>query len=804
MRSLLSDFRVALRNLRRRPGFTATAVVTLALGIGMNTLVFTWAKALVLRPLPGVGDAGRILYLSGSLGERRGISHWPAALEFYRNAGTKAFRDLAGFEFVEMALGGGERPEVIGGGVVSGNYFQLLEVRGAAGRLLESADDRPQAAPVAVLSARMARRLFGSESAAAGKTIRLRRQEVPVVGVADAAFGGTYGGLGQDVWVSIAGWQSLTGKPMGGIQILGRLAPGATRAAAAAEIHGLAQRLADSAVSNRGWDAAVLGPSESPRGFTGGVAPLIGILLVVVGLVLAIACANLAGLLLARAVERGRETAIRLSLGAERADLVRLQLTESLLLAVLGAAAGLLPARLLAGAIFGLLPLDGFSINLDLGIDATVLAATLVVTLLAAALSSAAPMLLTREASPATTLRSESPGAVGGRRKARLRAGLVAMQLALSLAATAAAAILVRATLAELAADPGFPRQGALVATVNLDELGYDAARGQRFLADAVERLATMPGAVSASVSSFVPMGVAGGGNGRRFELEGAAARPDEALGAVTDAIGPDYFRTLGIRVVRGRDLAAGDRAGSAPVALVTEAFERRYLPNGALGARLKLADEWREIVGVVADATYRSVREEKLPRVYVPVQQVYSGRMTFVVRGAGDSAALARSLRAVIATLDAELPLTAVESLATHAAAVSFSSRIAAILLSGLGLLALALAAVGLFGLLAYSVAARRRELGLRSALGATARSLVGLVARDGARLVGIGAAFGLLLALALGRLLASAFPGARTFDPQATAVALLILGTAAAAASVYPALRAARIDPSRVLREE
>lgn len=799
-----SDFRLALRNLSRRPGFAATAIVTLALGIGVNTVVFTWAKAFILRPLPGVADADRLRYLSGTQGERRGLGHAPEDLEFYLQSGTQSFVGLTGFEFVEMAIGGGERPELVGGGAVSGDYFALLGVQRAAGRLIEPQDDRPGAAPVTVLSARLARRLFGSAEAAPGKSLRVRGREVPIIGVAAAGFGGAYGGLAEDLWLTFAGWQEISGRRFGGIQILGRLAPGATHAEAAAEMHALADRLAEVDPASRGWDTIVLPPTQSPRGFTGGMAPLIGVLLVVVALVLAIACANLAGLLLARAVGRQRETAIRLSLGARLGDLSRLQLTESLLLATAGAAIALVPARALAGRTLGMLPLEGMTLNLDLALDVPVLAATFGVTLLAALLSSIAPLLLTRHQGPADTLRSESSGAVGGRHKARLRTGLVAVQLALSLAAIAGAAILVRSTAARLNADPGFARTGGLVATVDLDAVGYDPESGRRLIGDAVERLAALPGVDSASVSSFVPMGTSGGGNGRRFRLEGIPDDPDEVLGAVTDSVGPAYFRTLGARILRGRDFTAEDGADAPAVAAVTRAFEQRHLPDGALGRRIELAGAWREIVGVVDDFTYRSPGGTESPHVYVPVDQVYSSRMTFLLRTRGEPSTLARSLRATMAALDPDLPVTAVQSLARHTASTSFSNRMAATMVSGLGLLALALAGVGLFGLLTYSVAARAKELGLRSALGASRADLVRLVLGDSTRLVTLGAGFGTALALGVGRLLSSAFAGTPWFDPLALTAAFIVLGLAAAVASIVPALRAAKVAPASVLRSD
>jgi putative ABC transport system permease protein len=385
-----------------------------------------------------------------------------------------------------------------------------------------------------------------------------------------------------------------------------------------------------------------------------------------------------------------------------------------------------------------------------------------------------------------------------------LRGLLVGAQLALSLATLAAAALLVRATLRDLSTDPGFRRDGALVATVDLGAIGYDEARSQRFAGEALERFSTLPGVERASLSTFVPMGVSGGGNGRRIEVEGYVPAPQESLAVVADSVGPGYFDTLALALVAGREFAPTDRAGAPPVAVVTETFAARYLPGGALGKRLRVAGEWREIVGVVADATYRSLGEPKLPRLYLPQLQVPETRWTFVLRAAGDPARLAEPLRAALAELDPDLPLGAVQPLAAHASAGLFDRKLVSALLAGMGIIALALAAVGLHGLLAYSVAARRRELAVRSALGAAASDLLRLVLADAGRLVAAGGAAGLLLAWGLSRIVASVFPTVRGFDVAATLGALAVLAATAFVAAWLPARQAGRTQPALVLRDE
>jgi predicted permease len=675
----------------------------------------------------------------------------------------------------------------------------------AAGRPLAEADDRPGAEPAALLSHALAVRLFGSPEAAHGRTLRLQRREVAIVGVATPPFQGTFGGLAQELWVTRAGWQSLVPEGLGGIQLLGRLAPGASLASARAEMQRLADRLAATDPARAGWQARVHRPHESQRGFTGGLAPLVGVLLVVVALVLAVACANLASLLLARAVDRQRETAIRLALGAERRDLARQQLAESLLLSLLGAAAGLVPAALLAGAIFRLLPLEGFAVGLDLGLDLPVVGATLAVTLVAAIVTALAPLWAAAGVAPTTTLRAESPGAVGGFGKSRLRSTLVVVQLAFSLAALAAAALLVRATARDLARDPGFARAGGLVATVNLASAGLGADDGRRLVDGVLARIGALAGVESVSATSYVPMGVSGGGNGRRIEIEGYVPGPQETMGVVSDSVAPGFFATLGVRLVAGRDVLPTDDAAGTPVVLVTRELERRYFGGEpALGRRIRVAGAWREVVGVVDDATYRALDETKLPRIYLPLAQVWEERLTFLVRARGDATRFAGPLRAALAAADPDLPVAGVQSLAAHAEGSLFPYRIASRLLSALGVLALALAAIGLYGLLAYSVTARRRELGVRAALGAPATAIVGSVVRDGLRLAALGAAGGLLLATGLTRMLASAFPGLPSFDPWSAGIAAVGLVATALLAAAVPALRAARVSPATVLRED
>ncbi len=804
MSGLLRDLRSALRGLRRAPGFAAMALLLVGLGVGVNTLVLTWLRAVVLEPLPGVRNSGELVHLSGVMGERHGISFSARDYEVF-HAGTRSLSDVVAHELEEVALEPGTgQPEQLMGGIVSGNYFQVLGVTPALGRGLQPADDRPESPNVVVLSDVLWRRRFAADPDVVGRTIRLNRQPFTVVGVGPRDFGGTYGGLLQAFWIPVASVAHLRpGQPVF-VQVMGRKAPGASLETVRAELPVLAARLvADDPGRNKGRSLEAFSLLESPRGVLSALVPLVGVLAVTAALLLALAWANLANLLLARGIGRRRELAVRRALGAGRLDLMRWAGAEGLAICALGGGLGLLAARALSPLLLSLLPI-GIPLAFKVGLDPLAAGAALGLSLIAALLFAFVAAGGERRANVAETLKAEGAGALGGFGKGRLRGALVAVQCGLATVTLTAALLMARSAGEAARADVGFARDGALVATVQPRLGGYDAARARAFLRTALERVRSLPGVEAASATSYVPMGSSGGGNSRRAEIEGYTPRPDEVMAVVTDAVAPDYVRALGLRLLSGREFAATDDAGAPPVAVVNAAFARRYFggaESAAVGRRVKLGGAWHEIVGVVQDFTYRGLGQPAEPVLLVALPQDDAGQFSLVVRGR-DATSLRGPVSEAVHALDASLPLTGVATLREHAASMSSIEETLARLLGACGVVALLLAALGLYAVVAQTVGQRRREFGLRMALGASAAMVLRMVLGDGVRLALFGLGGGLLLGFGAAQLLRGLLYGVGPADPMTFAGAALALGGAALLASLAPALAASRVEPLQALR--
>lgn len=811
MGNFARDLRSALRGMRRGPGFATLAVLLVALGVGANTLVFTWLRAIVLEPLPGVHAARELVHLSGVVGDRQGLSFDPLDAEVIR-ANSRTLRDVIAHELVEVALAGtGKEPQQLMGGVVSGNYFQALGVRAALGRPLRPDDDRAGAPDVVVLSDVLWRRSFDADAGIVGKTILLDHRPFTVIGVAPRDFGGTYGGLLQALWIPVSSAAELSPGGRVYLQIMGRRAPGVSLAGVRAELPVLATRLqAADPTGNKGLGLTAAPLLESPRGVLSTFVPLVTVLAVTAALLLALAWANLANLLLARGLARRRELAVRRALGAGRLDLLRWASAEGLLLGAVGGGLGLLLARAASPLLLSLLPI-GVPLAFKVGLDPLACGAALVLSLMASLLFALVASGGERRMKVAETLKAEGGGAVGGGRR-RLRAALVAVQCGLATVALSAALLMARSARAAAHADVGFERSGALVATLAPRLAGYDAARSQALLQTVLERAAALPGVSAVSATTYVPMGGAGGGNGRRIEVEGYAPRPDESMGVVVDAVAPAFLRTMGIGLASGREFERRDDAGAPPVVLANRAFVRRYFgeqtpPSAAIGRRVKVSNAWREIVGVVEPYTYRGLGQESEPALFVALLQDDAGAFSVVLRAAGgeaQSAALAPALRGLVASLDATLAVTQVQTLREHAASMSRIAETLSLLLGVCGGLALLLSALGLYAVVAHTVAQRRREIGLRMALGASAGLVLRMVIEDGLRLAALGAGAGLLCGFGAAQLLRSLLYGIGAADPLTFAGAALILAATAAAASLAPALSASRVEPLQALRYE
>lgn len=819
METLRHDLRHSFRALRRSPAFTIAALASLALGIGANTLIFTFLNAVFLKSLP-VAEPDRLMALysvdTGKEGDPLPFSY-PNFEDLRQEART--FSGMAAYRNLSVALTGDGEPAQLQGEIVSGNFFDLLGVRPAAGRFFLPDEDRtPGTHPVTVLSHALWQSRFGSDPGLVNRTVRLNGMSFTVVGIAPPQFKGlSVLDAPPALWVPMAMYRDLVRGPQAqwieqrgslGFSTVARLAAEVRPEQARTVLATVARRLEreyPEVNEGLGFAAVPLAQATLPPGIRGRIVLSGGLLAAAVGLLLLIAGANVANLMLARALARGGETAVRLSLGAGRGRLVRQLLTEGALLGVLGGAAGLLVALWGRKVLWALRP-PFFPDSLDLAIDGRVLGFTLAVSLATGLLFSLAPVLQSfrLDLSSALTRQARTVGTSGGS-GLRLRELLIAGQVALSVVVLAGAGLFLRSLQAVERIDPGFETANLFVIPMDLGAQNYPPPRIQEFYRRAVERVAAVPGVRSAAVASRFLL-VAGGVR-VAVDAEGrAASRPGDEVMAGVNTVGPGYFETIGMKLRAGRGFGPADRQGALPVAVVNESLARRLWPGeSALGKRLRLGDgeDLHEVVGVAADARYAGLREPPQPYVYRPVLQSFSPMMMLHVRTAGDPEPLLEQVRREIQVLDPGLPLLEARTITQVRNNSIWAPRMGAGLLTAFGLLALALVAFGIYGVVAYSIGQRRREIGVRMALGAGRRDILGLVLRQGMRPVVLGAVLGVAVALAAARAVSSLLVDVGTADPPALAGAVLLLTLVALAAVYAPARRASGLDANAALRQ-
>lgn len=819
METLLKDLRFAARGLVRNPWLTGVGIASLALGIAGNTVVFSLFSSLLLRPLP-VGNPDRVaaIYTSDFSGDRFGASSYPDYLEFRRR--LESFDQIVAMSITPASLSeGGETGRIILA-TVSGNFFSGLDIPLAAGRGFAAVEDSvPGGHPVVVLSHALWTRRFGGDPAVLGRSVRLAGQEFTVIGVASRGFTGILRGLAEDAWVPLTmtpvlrpGTDDLTNRGNRSLFLFGQLKPGRSVVSAQAEARLVAGQLLEGYPDNwrnlqgTGRQLSVI-PENEARIFPGARGPVIGataLLLSVVGLVLLIVCANLANLLLSRAAARQKEMAVRLSLGASRGRLLQQLLTESLLLAALGGGSGLLLAFWITGFLSGFRPDLPVPIMLDIHLDARVLAFTLAMSVLAGVLVGLAPALQASGAPIVAALKDEA--GTGGRRRSRLRNGFVVAQVSMSLILLVGAGLFLRSLRKAMAIDPGFEIGSGLMVTIDPSLTGYDDARAQAFQERLVERARAMPGVEAASVVSTVPLSIGAGRRG--VAVEGYTPRQGEDMEFHDTKVGPGYFETMRVPLVEGRGFAPADRAGAPDVIVVNEAFAQRFWPGEeALGKRVSVSGTegpFAEVIGVAKDGKYVTLGEDPKPFFFIPLLQHPEARVTLVARTAGAPGPLAGPLRAEIRSLDPDLPIESIETVEEHLGLSLLPARIAGAVLGAFGLFGLLLASLGVYGVVAYGVTQRTREIGVRIALGAQASDIVGLVLREGMRLVAIGVGTGLVVALVGTRLIRGMLYGLSPLDPVTFAGVAGLFVAIAALASFLPARRAARLDPVDALRTE
>jgi predicted permease len=818
MRSVFEDVRQGLRLVAGHPAFTAVAVLSLAIGIGANTAIFSLVDALLLRPLPVERPAElAAVYTSDFSGPAYGASSFLDYLEFRER--TDIFRGLAAFGPLLANIVAGQNSERASGSFTTGNFWEVLGVGPLRGRVYGPPEDTIGANPVAVLSDRFWRRL-GEPAVELNGRISINGHAFTVIGIAPGEFSGLLPFGAVDFWVPAATLHQLRPDPnplvsrgSRGSLVVGRLAPGVSRDQAQAAFTVLAGQLAAA------YPDAWLDVRRQPRRLTlapatrvtpmirGSVAGFLALLMAIVGLVLLIACANVANLLLARAGARRREIAVRISLGASRGRLVRQLITESLVLSVLAGASGIILASWIVNAVSAFRPPIALPVPLDPSLDSGVLLFALALSLATGLLFGLAPALVSTRSDVVTSLKSDAAGA-GRRRRMPLGHGLVMLQVAFSLLVLVAAGLLIRTLQQSQAVRLGFDPEN--VATARIDLTGSGSLTPERIiqtLQAIVDRLSALPNVSRASLATIVPLGL--GASRRSVTVEGYQPQPGEDIERHFNVVSPGYFETMAIRIVRGRAFSDDDRVGSPPVAIVNETFARRFW-NGddPIGKRISMRGArgpWMEIVGITEDGRYVSVLDETLPYVFVPIWQNPSPAAVVHVRTAtGHPAGIIPLIRDSIHDLQPSLPVFEAGPLADLTGIGLLPHRLAASWLGLFGGVALLLSAIGLYGVLGHAVSLRRREIGVRLAIGATPRAILALVLSQGMRVVLAGLAVGLGSALIAMRLLASMLYEVSPSDPLTFGLTTALLLLVALAASYLPARRAARLDPIRILRQE
>jgi len=812
METFLQDVRYGVRVLARHKGFTAVAVLTLALGIGANTAIFSVVNELLLRPLP-YRDAERIVMLWEVTPEgRRQNTTSRANFRGWREQ-AKSFEGMAAFSDQRVNLTGSGEPEEISLQLATPELFRVLGAEPLLGRVLADEDGRAGTYGV-VLGHGLWKRRFGGDPQIVGKPITLNGTPYNVVGVLPPDFqwhirqrSGT--GRPAEIWAVLAMPPPGTGATERGrfLSVVGRLKPGVSFEQAAAELKTIHARLELESTYNKGYGAEVIPLREQ---FFGNIRKALWLLLGAVGFVLLIACANVANLLLSRVAAREKEIALRTALGARRVRVIRQLLTESLLLSVLGSLLGLLVAWWGIGALVAISPrelthLQGVRLNL------TVLGWTLGISLLTAVIFGIAPALEATRLNLNDALKEGGKGAEGqGSRSRRLRGALVVAEVALALMLLASAGLLVRSFLRLQKINAGFETENVLTMVLRLPAGKYpEDPQMVAFFRRALERVRALPGVRSAGMVNFLPL-YGGLGSATGFHIEGQPAPPPgEGPGASVRVADAGYFKTMGIPLLRGRNFTETEEAEARGVVIVSESLARKYFPDeDPLGKRIKvfMSEEpaWTEIVGIAGDVRYDSLTEEAEPTVYEPHPELTYPFMTLVIRTNGDPEALAPAVRREISALDPDQPVSDVRTMNQVMADTVGRARFNTLLLGLFAGLATLLAAVGIFGVMNYSVTLRTREIGLRMALGAEPGRVLMLVLRQGLLLTLIGIGVGLAGALALTRVMSGLLFGVGATDPATFAAIVLLLAVVSLIACYIPARRATRVDPLVALKYE
>jgi predicted permease len=818
---MLNDLRYAFRMLIKTPGFSIVAFLAIALGLGVNTSIFGIVNTLLLRPLP-IGHSEHVVqvYTNDPHLTGRAPNSYLNFLDYAKQ--NTVFSRVAGYTFAPMGMSRGSETWNVFGQLVGGNYFDLLEVHPALGRaFLPEEDTTPNGHPVAVLSHKFWKKL-GGDAGIIGSTVTLNGHAFTIIGIAPASFTGIDVGIGPDVWVPMAmhSWARPTGDEWFEnrrglfLSVVARLKPGVTISAAEAQMKTIASQLEHAYPDVNKERTVSLLPAEvaKSQGLGGpgneNMAQNVSVLLVVAaGAILLIACANVANLLLARATTRQREMAIRAALGAGRGRVVRQLLTESILLSLIGGIGGIVLAYWLGNILLSLLPALPFPIALDPQPDARVLVFAILLALLSGIIFGLAPALHTARSDLTQGLR-ERAAASGGGKSSRwnLRNLLVITQIAVSLLLLIGSALFLKAFHRAQAIDPGFRTENLVLVSIDPSLAGYDNTRGMQVSRAILEQIQRNPQVRSADLGQWVPLGF--GGQGRTVLPEGSDENTESSrVLANMNPITPGYFETMRISFLRGRNFNEQDAAkNAAKVAIVNETMAKKFWPGqDAIGRRFRyFHGESFEVIGVARDMKATTLGEAPTAMVYLPLNELPDGGITIFAHTAGAPGPMLAETHRIVRSIDSHIPIIYEKTVAQHMAFALWPSWMGALLLGSLGLLALILASVGVYGVMAYSVSQRTRELGIRMALGAQSGEVLRLVLRQGMLLAGIGLVLGLFAAFGSTRLAGSFLYGVNPSDPLVFSGVTVVLATAAFAACYLPARRALKIDPVIALRNE
>jgi predicted permease len=812
MQTLFQDLRYGARQLLKRPGFTLLAIISMALGIGANTAIFSLVDTVAFRPLP-VKNASELQELYGTL--HNGADYTLQSYLNYKDYRDRnqVFNGLIAYRIAVASLSHNGNNERVWGTMASGNYFDVLGVPPLLGRgFLPEEDQTPKSHPVVVLSYGCWQKRFASDPAIVGRSVLINNVPFTVIGVARKGFIGTDVAYAPEFWTPMMmgpviepGSNWLENRDSDNSFVIGRLKPGMSKAQAEASLRALAVQLGNEyPKENAGRGIELIPPGLFIPDIRNGVFAFTAVLGAVGFLVLLLACVNLANLLLARATDRRKEIAIRLALGASRRRLIRQLMTESVMLSLAGGICGVLVAAAINRIVQRVdYPID-IALVFDLRIDWRVLSFTLGLSILTGMLFSLIPALQSSKPQLVPALKDEQ--SMAGFRRSRLRNALVITQITLSLVLLISAGLIVRSLQEAQRMRPGFNPENAVAFSFDVGLQGYDETKGRALQKQALERIRALPGIEAAALVDNIPLSL--NYNSTTIYLEGQPPTPQAQLPlAIPSSVSPDYFRTMGISL-RGRDFTEQEERKEDRVAIVNETFAKKFYPGqNPIGKRFNFSSSenpfWL-IIGVCGDGKYNSLGEEPKAALFRPQLRDYSTAVSMVARTKGDPKTVLGAMQREMRNLDPTLPLYGMKTLKDHMKIPLFPAKMAAGALGSFGVLALVLAAVGIYGVMSYVVAGRTREIGLRMALGARTGNVRGLILRQGMTLAVIGSVIGLAIAFGATRLLKSVLYGVDAMDPTTFIGVTGLLAIVALLACWIPALRASRVDPMVALRAE